>query len=504
MRLLVALVVAMGAASPAAAEEAETWRVALVVGNNTGSGARPPLRYAEDDAGKLGRVLVELGGFREPDVQVLTGRPLGDVLAALNRARHKIALWHAAGRRVVVLFYYSGHSDGQVLELGQDRWAFADLRAALGSLGAEIRLAIIDSCRSGALLAEKGGSPGPNFDIRFTSDLATSGEALLTSSAADELALESREIEASFFSHHLVSGLRGAADSSGDGRVTLSEAYHYAFVNTLLATSGTLTGPQHPAYDYRISGQGDLVLTNVGARGGTLSLPDGFDRILIADGARRSLMAELTSSSAHRIALPPGQYVVQGRVRGHTYEARVAVAADQDREVTDRELVDVGRTVAVSKGPPPPLDLRARVSAGVVHGAAAALPWLPAVLVGVQGGRSSGWLVDLELASGLGDGFRETTVRGVGGLFVAATRGPLRGQLGWRVIGGPIVQAVDHGRRFSTWAWGTGPGVSLALALWPRVSLVAGWGLDLVLFQRDGDPAASLWPSLQAGLTIQL
>jgi len=72
---------------------------------------------------------------------------------------------------------------------------------------------------------------------------------VLTSSAADELALESREIRGSFFTHHLVSGLRGTADASGDGRITLSEAYQYAFDHTLTATASTGIR-QHPGYEY--------------------------------------------------------------------------------------------------------------------------------------------------------------------------------------------------------------------------------------------------------------
>jgi len=219
---------------------------------------------------RVARVLSELGGFADADVHVLTGRPLVAVRAVLADVRRLIATTRAQGNRTVVLFYFSGHSDGDALELGNDLWAFSDLRTALKDLAPDIRIVIVDSCQSGALLAVKGGTPGPAFDIRFTDDLATSGEAVLTSSAAHERALESREIHASFFSHHFVSGLRGAADSSGDGRVTLGEAYRYAFVNTLLATSNTLSGPQHPAYDFRLSGQGELVLTEVVAHGAIL------------------------------------------------------------------------------------------------------------------------------------------------------------------------------------------------------------------------------------------
>jgi uncharacterized caspase-like protein len=68
------------------------------------------------------------------------------------------------------------------------------------------------------------------------------GYAFLTSSSPDEVAQESDHIGASFFTHYLVSGLRGAADVTGEGKVTLNEAYQFAFNetlghNTLLMTS---------------------------------------------------------------------------------------------------------------------------------------------------------------------------------------------------------------------------------------------------------------------------
>jgi hypothetical protein len=47
------------------------------------------------------------------------------------------------------------------------------------------------------------------------------GHAFLTSSAASEVAQESDRIRASYFTYYLVSGLRGAADVTGEGKVTL-------------------------------------------------------------------------------------------------------------------------------------------------------------------------------------------------------------------------------------------------------------------------------------------
>src|SRR5207244_12652664 len=114
---------------------------------------------------------------------------------------------------------------GQALELAGEGLEFAALRTLLAATGADVQLAIVDTCRSGALVGVKGGAPGPSFQIRLDDeDLASTGYVFLTSSAGAELALESPDIRGSFFTHHLVSGLLGQADVSGDRRVSPAEA----------------------------------------------------------------------------------------------------------------------------------------------------------------------------------------------------------------------------------------------------------------------------------------
>ena len=168
---LVALGVVLAATAGPVKAAAEPRRVAVLVGNNQGSRAQPALRYAEDDVAKVAGVLSELGGFADTDVHVLTGRPLVAVRAVLAEVRRLIATTRAQGSRTVLLFYFSGHSDGDGLELGNDLWPFSDVRTALKDLGPDVRIVIVDSCQSGTLLAAKGGTPGPAFDIRFTDDL---------------------------------------------------------------------------------------------------------------------------------------------------------------------------------------------------------------------------------------------------------------------------------------------------------------------------------------------
>ncbi|WP_240357091.1 caspase family protein [Myxococcus eversor] len=328
--------------------EAGTRRIAVLVGHNVGSGERPPLRYAEADAVKLAGVLSELGDVPASDLIVLQGQDLTTVRAALDAAAKKVdSLRVLPDTRVVLLFYFSGHSDGVALELGTERLLYADLRRWLDATQADVRLAIVDSCRSGALLRFKGGRPGPSFELRLTDEVHSTGHALLTSSAEDELALESREVGGSLFTHHLVSGLRGAADASGDGLVTLAEAYQYAYAHTVSATADVLTGAQHPAYDYRLTGKGELILTQLPSPGTALELPNDFERALLLRPGRGQVLAELGPGAVPRLAVPPGDYELRAWRAGKQHQGTLRTAAGQVRKVRWEDLQPVAPASSV-------------------------------------------------------------------------------------------------------------------------------------------------------------
>lgn len=333
--------------------EAGTRRIAVLVGHNVGSGERPPLRYAEADAVKLAGVLSELGDVPDSDLIVLQGQDLTTVRAALDAAAKKVdSLRVLPDTRVVLLFYFSGHSDGVALELGTERLPYADLRRWLDATRADVRLAIVDSCRSGALLRFKGGRPGPSFELRLTDEVHSTGHALLTSSAEDELALESREVGGSLFTHHLVSGLRGAADASGDGLVTLAEAYQYAYAHTVSATADVLTGAQHPAYDYRLTGKGELILTQLPSPGTALELPNDFERALLLRPGRGQVLAELGPGAVPRLAVPPGDYELRAWRAGKQHQGTLRAPAGQVLKVrwADLQPVAPASSVGGAKG----------------------------------------------------------------------------------------------------------------------------------------------------------
>lgn len=241
-------------------------RFALVAGTNDGGARRMRLRYAASDAAAFAGVLADLGGVHREDLILLQGPGRREFLAAMDELRVRAA---AAGMdaatgsargRVEMLVYFSGHSDETGLFFGDEKVPYTEFRERIDAVPARIRLAVVDACASGALTRLKGGKRLPAFAVDHSSSLR--GYAFLTSSSGDEAAQESDRIRASFFTHYLLTGLRGGADRNLDGKVTLGEAYEFAFHETLSQTEGSQAGAQHPSYDMRLD-RGDAFLKSL-------------------------------------------------------------------------------------------------------------------------------------------------------------------------------------------------------------------------------------------------
>jgi hypothetical protein len=329
----------------------ETVRLAVVVGNNAGAGNLPPLRYAETDAGKFARVLLELGDVTAERLQLLQGKSAKDLEAALQRLRAQAdGLKASPENRVVVLFYFSGHSDGEGLELGNDVLPFTRLKSILSGVG-DVRVVVVDACKSGAGFREKGARPAEPFVIKLTDTLQSTGDAFIASSAEDEASLESAEVLGSIFTHHFVSGLRGVADASGDKQVTLAEAYRYAYDQTVNRTTLLPVGAQHPTYDYKLSGQGELVMSSLLHATAQLLLPADFERAVLTDVLRDQVIVEVPTATTRELAVPAGQYGVRLFRKGQSFGGRVSVTDGARREVKWDELSPLGASVTVaSKG----------------------------------------------------------------------------------------------------------------------------------------------------------
>jgi uncharacterized caspase-like protein len=304
-------------------------RFALVAGANEGGADRAPLRFAVSDAEHFARVLVDLGGVSPADAIVLRQPRLGELEAALERLRSGVleARKTPPSGRTEILFYYSGHADERGLLLGEERYSYRSLRDRLEAVPADVRIAVLDACASGAITHLKGGRLHPPFLVDEAADMR--GHAFLTSSAETEAAQESERIGASYFTHYLISGLRGAADVSGEGKVTLNEAYQFAFNETLGRTVETRAGAQHPSYDISLSGTGDVVITDLRQTSATLALGEALEGRFFVRNERQELVVELYKPRGRKVelGLAPGRYEVRVEREDATLVARPEVAA---------------------------------------------------------------------------------------------------------------------------------------------------------------------------------
>ena len=306
---------AIAAASPAPAAEATplaqaTRRFALVVGVNDGGRGRARLRYAGSDAESLARALVDLGGVAPADRSVLIDPDAAALRQGFEAISRQIRGALARGERVELIFYYSGHSDETGLLIGGDKIEYRVLREWIDQVPADVRIGILDSCSSGAFTRLKGGTRRAPLLVGGSS---VKGHAFLTSSSADEAAQESERVRGSFFTHFLVTGLRGAADVDNDRLVTLGEAYRFAFDETLARTEGSAGGPQHAAYEIQLAGTGDLVMTDLRQTTARIEMSAELGgRVFIRD-ADGNLEAELVKGAGAgpiTLALEPGRYAV--------------------------------------------------------------------------------------------------------------------------------------------------------------------------------------------------
>lgn len=372
--------------------EAAVRRFALLVANNEGISADNELLFAETDAAKVENVLVNLGGYAQQDVLVLLGQPRIELIERFGALRHAIDEARAAGDETVFLFYYSGHADDAGMQLGRTRLEYSELDAMLERSGADVRLAFIDACNSGELTRRKGGKLAPSFVIDVSERLPASGTVIITSSTGDEASQESDEIGGSYFTHYLVGGLSGSADGDGDNKVSLSETYDYVYRETVLRTSGTRLGTQHPTFEWDLAGEGDIVLTDLDPARSALVFPASMTGTwAVYDRERKVFVGEVSAGGGERrLAVRPGDYLVQMRYPTHLLVAEVHVgknsavniAAAPMRAVEYEDDVakgDIERQVRVAKRP----DSVVRTSFGLVAPTNAAIEaaYLPTVPV---------------------------------------------------------------------------------------------------------------------------
>jgi len=364
---ILALCLALGA-------QAATQRFLLLASANDGGPGKTPLRYAQSDARGFGKVLASLGGVDSSDIVRLQEPDSASLLSGLHALSERVGTARARGLRTEVVFYYSGHADENGLMLGKERVEYRRLRLAMDSAGSDVRLAVLDACASGGALRAKGGVRRPAFLTDDSQDLR--GRALLTSSTAQENSHESDSLGGSFFTQALLTGLRGAADADHDNKVTLNEAYRFAYQETLRRTQEARAGSQHPSVDMDIAGAGDVILTDLRSPSARLLLDSSLTGRLTVRDTTGGLVAELQKwpGMPMELGLEPGTYQATflrcGRSSRDTLRLSLGERLLTDsmvgrwdtipaagEPVATSPVKDTLRTIAMNLGIMPPMDM---------------------------------------------------------------------------------------------------------------------------------------------------
>ncbi len=392
---LVCALFAAALSSMCAHARAEPVRILLAIGQNVGAPDDEPLRYAERDAERFAQVFTSLGDVQPERAYVVTNASAERVRSVLAEIRGRtIEL-----RDVILLVYVSSHADGAGLRLGGSHLPYAELRSLLASVPARLRIVVTDACTSGALIRSKGGKAIKPFAIDLENGQQVEGQVLITSTGPSEPAQEWEALGGGLFTHYLLSGLRGAADRDGNGRVTLFEAYSYGYEQTLSASTNASAGSQHPAHEIDLRGKGDVTLTRPGGRRSAIGFASSASgRYIVTTVLGGDLIAEVDKAPGRsvRLALEPGRYLVRKPEGAFVRVGEAVVLPDGVAEVRDEDMEQVPYADVARRGPGLPrvwsLELGLAASSGAVQGAGVT----PALSLMLQRERGP-----LELAAGV-------------------------------------------------------------------------------------------------------
>lgn len=347
---IAAIILLCAAALVAQSSEGAVERYALYVASNKGGQGRETLRYAGSDAQTLADTMVEIGGVKKQNSFILVDSSRDEIDGALDNITSIIERNAKNAKRTEFLFYYSGHSDEDALLLGDESYNYSELKAAITAVPSDVHVVMLDSCFSGNFIRAKGGSREKSFLVDDSA--IVQGHAYFSSSSESEASQESDSIGASYFTHSIVTGLRGAADTSGDDKVSLNELYYYAFNDTLSQTETSQIGAQHPSYNITMVGSGDLILTDISVADSVLAIPADASGQFLVRNLEGKLVSEINkvSGNAMSIALPVGMYQVTVISGASTSQTTVQLNRGQTTMLSVAGMRQIQQTTGVARG----------------------------------------------------------------------------------------------------------------------------------------------------------
>ena len=235
----------LGGSSPAAATQPAAFAIVIGV-NRSVDPELAPLRYADDDAARYLDLFRAIGARTvlvsrlDDNTRRLHPQAAAEALdptaagleLAVARITEDVRRAHAAGIPTVLYVAYAGHGnarDGEGYLMLEDTRLTGRMIAqqVLGRIDATESHLIVDACYSNFLVFGRG----PTADVRkpvrgfalFEDVLPADRTGLLLSTSSARESHEWDAYQSGVFSHEVRSGLYGAADLDGDGRVSYRE-----------------------------------------------------------------------------------------------------------------------------------------------------------------------------------------------------------------------------------------------------------------------------------------
>lgn len=186
----------------------------------------PALRFTDDDAYRFYAFLKspEGGALANDQIKILIDEDAtrANILSALQETLLK------ADHNDVIVFYYSGHGlAGSFIPVDYDgfnnRLMHDEIKQIFEQSKAKHKMIFADACYSGSLLAMKGTVSNMMNTYYKAFEETRGGLAFFTSSAGEEISLEDGGLRQGIFTHFLIRGLNGEADTNRNKIVTIKE-----------------------------------------------------------------------------------------------------------------------------------------------------------------------------------------------------------------------------------------------------------------------------------------
>ncbi len=217
----------------------KTWALVIGVANYT---HLTPLNFTDDDAYRMNEFLKSEagGGLEKSQITLLIDE--NATKAKIIQSLHDLTT--KVGKNDKFIFYFSGHGFEDALapvdiKQNENKLYHKEIISLINSNFAAQRLCIIDACHSGSMAKISKSKVSDAYYQKFK---AKTNTAFIFSSQAKEASIENRGLRQGIFSHFLLKGLNGEADSDENNQVTIDEVANYVKEQVRIYTENY----QHP------------------------------------------------------------------------------------------------------------------------------------------------------------------------------------------------------------------------------------------------------------------